>query len=200
MAFASQIDLNKFDLTLFEQNQALGRKFLVAGKGGLNLTHSEPMENLYSRYSPSSLLHKPLHQFDNIFTRKWLHELGVDTFVGSSKRIFPVSGTKPIEVLNKITKNLKDRGVHFSLGEKWTGWGVENALTFASGKVVKADWVVFALGGGSWKVTGSDGGWLPIFAKKNIDVLPFQPANCAFKTSWEGEFIRHHEGKPLKNI
>lgn len=192
LMLASKLDPNKFDVTIFEKNKTLGRKFLVAGKGGFNLTHSEPIQTMIERYTPSSFLENALLQFDNNHLRNWLKKIGVPTFVGSSKRVYPNEGIKPIEVLNAIMKELESKNVKVKYNIEWKGW---------SDSIINPyDYTVFALGGGSWKVTGSDGGWTKHFAEKNIETLPFQASNCAFKVNWEDAFIQKNEGVPLKNI
>jgi uncharacterized flavoprotein (TIGR03862 family) len=197
---AAFLDPDLFDVTIFEKNKTPGRKFLVAGKGGFNLTHAEPMDTFINRYSPVSFLEQALLSFDNNNLRQWLKEIGIPTFIGSSKRVYPVKGIKPIEVLNAILAVLKHRKVNFLFQHKWTGWDKENDLVFNSNFTVKTDYCVFALGGASWKKTGSDGSWLTSFAKKGVSTIPFQSANCAFKIDWSKDFLLKNEGKPLKNI
>ena len=197
---AAFLDAQAFEITIYEQKKSLGRKFLVAGKGGFNLTHSEPIRALIERYTPSAFLKKALLGFDNEAFRTWLLSIGIPTFVGSSKRIYPEKEIKPIEVLQAILDFLKNKGVQVEYEHQWQGWTAENDLVFHENKVVKSDIVIFALGGASWSVTGSDGAWLPIFAKKNIETSPFQASNCAFQVAWPSAFLEKHEGSPLKNI
>lgn len=200
MAVAAFLHPMKYDITIYEKNKSLGRKFLVAGKGGFNLTHSEPIENLINRYTPSLFLKRALLHFDNVDLRTWLEKMGIGTFIGSSKRVYPLKGIKPIEVLNAILKMLALKGVLFQYEQNWTGWNKNGDLLFNNKNALKTDYVIFALGGGSWKVTGSDGGWLSIFKKYGIHTSPFQASNCAFKIDWDKEFITKHAGTPLKNI
>ena len=200
LLFAAFLDSNKFSVTIYEKNKSLGRKFLVAGKGGFNLTHSEPVEQLINRYTPSDFLNGALLNFDNEALRKWLNDIGIPTYVGSSKRVYPEKGIKPIEVLNAIENILKERGVSIQFEHSWTGWNENNHLVFNGETEVKSDFTVFALGGGSWKVTGSDGTWLDIFEKQGLDVIPFQPSNCAYEINWPEKFITKNEGEPLKNV
>lgn len=199
LAFSSFINTSKFDVTIYEKNKAVGRKFLVAGDGGFNLTHSEELTQFISRYTPSYFLKDALSEFTNNDTRAWLKNLGIDTFIGSSKRVYPVEGIKPIQVINAIVDDIKAKGVNIVLKKAWTGWK-NDGLTFESGEVIKADIVIFALGGGSWKVTGSDGAWLHNFNKKGITTTPFSPANCAYQIQWSKEFKEKFAGEPLKNI
>ena len=178
----------------------MGRKLLVAGKGGFNLTHSEPLPAFAERYTSTGFLLPALTHFSNEHLRQWLDRIGIPTFVGSSKRVYPEKGIKPIEVLQKMLAVLDGKGVRILAEHTWTGWGPDNALLFAEQPPVKADYTVFALGGGSWEVTGSDGSWLPIFAKKGIATLDFKPANCAYQINWPAVFLTKNEGQPLKNI
>ncbi|MDA9311980.1 NAD(P)-dependent oxidoreductase [Vicingaceae bacterium] len=200
LTFASFIDSEKFDISLYEKNKALGRKFLVAGKGGFNLTHSEPINDLVSRYSPNWVLEEALNSFSNVDFRVWLASIGVPTFVGSSHRVYPEKGIKPIEVLKAIEKTLAHNRVQVNFNKTWTGWNDKNDLVFSDETTVTTNIVVFALGGGSWRITGSDGTWRGIFRKKGFKTKTFQPSNCAFKVNWETAIIDKFAGKPLKNI
>ena len=196
---AAFLDPDLFDVTIYEKNKSVGRKFLVAGKGGFNLTHSEPIDDLISRYSQSAILNAAIKSFTNEDLRTWLETIGIPTYIGSSKRVYPEKGMKPIEVLAKILAVLESRSVKIEPEKEWTGWQ-DDALTFASGDSISADHVVFALGGGSWKVTGSDGSWIDLFEKNGVPTVPFLPANCAYEINWNPDFIAKNEGMPLKNI
>ncbi|MDF2435753.1 MAG: flavoprotein [Bacteroidota bacterium] len=203
LMLAAHLDTNKFQVSIYEKNAALGRKFLVAGDGGFNLTHSEDMESFIKRYTPVTFLEKGLTAFTNDELRKFLLEIGIETYVGSSKRVFPVKGIKPIEVLSAFLKRLEEKNVAVNTKHTWKGWNENNDLIFENGEkeiAVKADIIVFALGGSSWKVTGSDGGWLELFQQKGIRTVPFQASNCAFKIEWNSEFIIGAEGEPIKNV
>ena len=197
--FAAFVDTDKFDVTIYEKNKQFGRKFLVAGKGGFNLTHSEDIKSFIQRYTPSDFLEEALTSFRNTDLREWLETIGIPTFIGSSNRVYPKKGIKPIEVLDAILNHLTTRGIQFKFEHEWKGWNDQNALLFNNENVVIADNIVFALGGGSWSVTGSTGSWLTLFKEKGIDVLPFQPSNCAFQINWDKQFINQNEGQPLKN-
>jgi len=197
---AAFLDSKKFQVTIFEKNKSLGRKFLVAGDGGFNLTHSEPISQFIERYTPSEFLKKSLTNFDNDNFQKWLSDIGIPTFVGTSNRVYPEKGIKPIEVLNTIVDVLSKQGVQIKYEQGWTGWNEENNLIFNGDTAIKSDYTVFALGGGSWKVTGSDGAWIDIFKNHGLDVVPFQASNCTYKINWPEKFISKHEGDPLKNI
>ncbi|QOD59755.1 TIGR03862 family flavoprotein [Polaribacter haliotis] len=197
---ASFLDTKKFDVTIYEKNKTLGRKFLVAGKGGFNLTHSENITDFIERYTPSEFLKKALLNFDNNHFKDWLEEIGIETYIGSSKRIYPEKGIKPIEVLNAIISTLEKKNVAIKYNHTWLGFNAENELLFNKNQIVNSDYTIFALGGGSWKVTGSDGTWLDVFRNKGVSTTPFQVSNCAFGINWNSEFIKNFEGNPLKNI
>lgn len=202
MMLAAKLNPLKYAITLYEKNKALGRKFLVAGKGGFNLTHSEELEILAGRYRPNHFLKQAIHEFSNKDLQNWLNELGVPTYVGTSKRVFPVKGIKPVEVLNVILDKLKQNKVSIQTGHKWIGFADDNSLMFETKneiKSVRADVVIFALGGASWKITGSDGSWLDHFIKKGITCNPFEASNCGYKVSWPESIINSHEGAVLKN-
>lgn len=203
MMLAATLDPEKFDVHIHEKNPAVARKFLVAGDGGFNLTHGESIGEMRLRYSPPHFLDACLEAFSNIHFREWLSSIGIETYEGSSKRVFPKKGIKPIEVLNAILQLLQQKGVHFHPQQTWQGWDEQGRLIFQTNDTllkIKADLCVFALGGGSWKVTGSDGSWTPLFIKKGIHVLPFEPSNCAFQVAWKNSFLEQTEGTSLKNI
>ncbi|WP_020568671.1 BaiN/RdsA family NAD(P)/FAD-dependent oxidoreductase [Neolewinella persica] len=200
LMLAAQLDTKKYQVTLCEKKKTVGRKFLVAGEGGLNLTYQSDLEELISQYSPSEFMAPVLRQFTNEDLMSWLDFHGVSTFVGSSSRVFPALELKPIEVLNKIVEYLVTRGVKFQTDTKWVGWNAEGNLSFEGFNDAASDLVVFALGGASWKVTGSDGEWRTAFEKRGVIVRPFSAANCAFGVDWDKNFVKTHQGKPLKNI
>ena len=200
LILAALLDCNKFTVTVYEKNKTLGRKFLVAGKGGFNLTHSEPIGELIARYTPPHFLEKALLDFDNEDFRKWIDSIGIPTYIGSSKRVYPESGIKPITVLNAILDVLNKQGVAIEYQHTWTGWTSNDTLAFNTDTTIKSDYTIFAMGGGSWKVTGSDGIWLDLFERENIPVVLFQSSNCAYRVAWPEDFILEHEGSPLKNI
>lgn len=183
------LDTNKYAVTIHEKNKALGRKFLVAGNGGFNLTHSENIADLIQRYTPKDPLTKLLRNFDNAYFREWLRKLGIETFVGTSKRVFPIKGIKPIDVLNAIERELKRKGVCIQTGQSFE----------LNGALHEDELVIFALGGGSWKVTGSDGSWQSEFVKKGIEVKPFEASNCAFKVEWNEKIKELCAGAAIKN-
>lgn len=201
MMLACSLDASKFNISIYEKNAALGRKFLVAGKGGFNLTHSENLEQFIGRYYPKRFIEPFLNHFSNTDFRHWLKSIGIETYVGTSKRVFPVKGIKPIEVLNAIESVLKKNKISIHYNHEWKGWS-NNDLILSNNnetKVIKSDIVVFALGGASWKVTGSLGNWSSYFEEKEIQINPFYPSNCAYKINWNQELLKHISGQALKN-
>jgi len=196
---AAFLDPNKFTVTIYEKNKTTGRKFLVAGKGGFNLTHSEPIQKLITRYSPNHFLDRALFHFTNTDFIKWLESIGIPTYIGSSNRVYPNKGIKPIEVLNTILNTLEKKGVAIKYHHTFSGWSATNS-PIINDKAIETDYTVFSLGGGSWKVTGSDGKWLDTFSKKGIKIKAFEASNCSYHITWKPEFIINHEGEPLKNI
>ncbi|GLR16239.1 BaiN/RdsA family NAD(P)/FAD-dependent oxidoreductase [Portibacter lacus] len=183
MALGCFLDTSKYAVTIYEKNKALGRKFLVAGKGGFNLTHGMPVDLLIQQYTPRGFLDQALRNFTNEDFRAWLLKIGIPTFEGSSNRIFPEKGIKPIEVLRAILTRLEQNKVRIEYGVEWKN-------------NIEADIVVYALGGASWSVTGSDGKWTKYFD----NIIPFKSANCAFEVKWDKDLLSFIEGKPLKNI
>lgn len=202
MMLACSLNSSKYDISVYEKNVALGRKFLVAGKGGFNLTHSESLPQLAERYTPKSFMAPFLQSFTNENFRQWLQTIGIETYVGTSKRVFPVKGIKPIEVLNAIEKKMRANHVTVCYNHNWKGWK-NNGLLFKINNreevLINADIVVFSLGGASWKVTGSDGSWLNYFKAKGILVKDFVPSNCAYKVDWDKGLLAQIEGEALKN-
>lgn len=200
MMLAAFLDSALFSVTIYEQNKTFGRKFLVAGKGGFNLTHSEDWSAFVDRYTPKGFIDRIISAFDNQDLRQWLGTLGIPTFVGTSKRVYPIKGIKPIEVLNKILDLLKERGVQFAFEHQWTGWDQDQVLRFNHQTTIHADLCIFALGGGSWKVTGSNNRWLSLFQQQGVLTNGFKSANCAYQIVWPSAFLQKQEGQALKNI
>jgi hypothetical protein len=201
LMLACSLDKSKYHISIYEKNSALGRKFLVAGKGGFNLTHSEELDAFTNLYYPKEFIAPFLKQFTNTDFRNWLTSIGIETYVGTSKRVFPKKGIKPIEVLSAIEKQLLNNQVSIHYNHTWKGWH-QDELAFEYKRTtvnIKSDITVFALGGGSWKVTGSDGNWLRYFTEKHIAALPFVPSNCAYKINWDASLINLIEGQALKN-
>ncbi len=203
LMLAATLNEKLLDVTIYEKNFALARKFLVAGDGGFNVTHSEEIENFITRYTPPSFLEKSIQSFTNVDLVNWLKQIGIETYVGSSKRIFPIKGIKPIDVLNAILNELKNKNVQLKTKHEWKGWNAKNELIINYNNediFVKADFVVFALGGASWTKTGSDGNWTTLFEKKGVEIIPFQASNCAYQIRWDDKFLKQAEGKSIKNI
>lgn len=191
------------EVDLFEAKGSVGRKFLIAGKGGLNLTHSEPMPQFTRRFRErESEVAGWLRDFDADALREWARGLGVETFVGSSGRVFP-SDLKAAPLLRGWVRRLRDQGVRFHVHHRWLGWSDDGALRFATPDgecAVRADASVLALGGGSWPQLGSDGAWQEVLRDRGLDVAPLLPANCGFDIGWSEHFTARHAGTPLKPV
>jgi uncharacterized flavoprotein (TIGR03862 family) len=154
-------------------------------------------------YSPTDFFQPILKKIDSEATRKWLADMGISTFVGSSGRVFPKAGIKPIQVLQAIKKRLIARGVEFHFHHEFIGFddAFQPVVKFQNQAItLEADHFIFALGGASWSVTGSDGNWLSAFEKIGVKTIPFQSSNCGINVDWNANFILQHEGMPLKNI
>ena len=202
LMFACEVDTSKYEVTIYERNQGLGRKFLVAGKGGFNLTHGSDIEEMKAKYIASTPIFESLDEFTNQDFIAWLKKEGIETFVGSSKRIFPEKPTKPIQVLKAFEDKLIANGVTVKYNHTWQGFA-EDGLKFDTPDgetIIKADKVVFALGGASWQITGSDGSWLSHFEEKGIKTVKFDPSNCGVEVKWKEKFAKQNEGLPLKGI
>ena len=194
---------------LFDAMPSVGRKFLLAGKGGLNLTHNEPMDAFAVRYGTRRGAVEPMLQaFGPVELRAWARALGVSTFVGSSGRVFPTD-LKAAPLLRAWLARLRASGVAFHMRHRWRGWNAAGALRFNSprGELVQpANAVVLALGGGSWGRLGSDGAWLPLLAAHGVDVAPLRPSNCGFdvargtEAGWSEFFGSRFAGAPMKNV
>jgi len=190
-------------VTLFDQKATLGRKFLLAGRGGLNLTHSEPVPQFLKRYGlAQSLMARALALFSPSDLTKWCHDLGFETFVGTSGRVYP-KVMKATPLLRAWLKKLDRLGVTFAPRHRWTGWQGD-ALTFETGDgqtaIIQADAALIALGGASWPHLGSDGHWASIFRAHDIPLAPLRPANCGFVVEWSDVFRSRHAGEPLKPV
>ncbi|MEA9578688.1 TIGR03862 family flavoprotein [Xanthomonas nasturtii] len=188
---------------LYEAKGSVGRKFLIAGKGGLNLTHSDPMPLFAQRYRERTQeVASWLQDFDADALRTWARDLGVETYVGSSGRVFPID-RKAAPLLRGWVRRLKDQGVNFHVQHRWLGWSDDGALQFATAAgdiACHTDAVVLALGGGSWPQLGSDGRWQAPLQQRGIDVAPLVPANCGFDIDWSAHFVQRHAGAPLKPV
>jgi len=209
---------------LYDAMPSVGRKFLLAGKGGLNITHSEPQEEFAARYGDRRHRIEPmLEAFGPTALRAWVHALGVQTFVGTSGRVFPQE-MKAAPMLRKWLHRLREAGVRLHMRHRWLGWAEPAELTgppesttreartedrrgiglrFATPdaqRLVRADAVVLALGGGSWPRLGSDGAWVPLLAKIGVRVAPLRPANCGFDVGWSEHFRSRFAGHPVKSV
>lgn len=191
---------------LYDAMPSVGRKFLLAGKGGLNLTHAEPREPFLSRYGARRARIEPLlDAFGPEALREWARGLGIDTFVGSSGRVFPVE-EKAAPLLRAWLHRLREAGVRLHARHRWLGWlGREGAgaLRFETPqgeRAVPADAVVLALGGGSWPQLGSDGAWVPLLMQRGVDVAALRPANCGFDVGWSEHFRTRFAGHPVKSV
>lgn len=215
---------------LFDAMPSVGRKFLLAGKGGLNLTHSEPHAPFVSRYAERQPQLEPLLQeFGGPEVRAWAQGLGVETFVGTSGRVFPAD-MKAAPLLRAWLQRLRGQGVVFHMRHRWLGWSDDGVLRFAApaGEVpVAARSVVLALGGGSWARLGSDGAWVPLLAQRGVAVAPLRPSNCGFDVlradapagetrraflqeligrtpvpavGWTPHFVERFAGQPFKTV
>lgn len=188
---------------LYEAKGSVGRKFLIAGKGGLNLTHSEPFEAFVARYRERApQVEAWLRPFGADALRQWARGLGVETFVGSSGRVFP-SDLKAAPLLRGWVRRLRESGVRIHVGQRWLGWDARGALRFAGADgehAIAADAVVLALGGASWPQLGSDGRWPPWLQARGVDVAPLKPANCGFDIDWSPVLSQRHAGAPLKPV
>ncbi|MFA6969893.1 MAG: TIGR03862 family flavoprotein [Gallionella sp.] len=192
---------------LYDAMPTAGRKFLMAGKGGMNITHAEPLDSFLSRYGARRKQLAPLLEaFGPDVLREWVHGLGISTFVGSSGRVFPAD-MKAAPLLRAWLHRLREAGVNFHMRHRWCGWdsstGENTALRFATpeGEVMtRADAVVLATGGGSWGRLGSDGAWVHQLAERGISIAPLKAANCGFDSGWSQHFAEKFAGQPLKAV
>jgi len=189
------------EVTVYDAMASAGRKFLMAGRGGLNLTHSEPLPAFLTRYGKAMpQLTAAIEAFPPDRLREWSEALGQPTFVGSSGRIFP-KAMKASPLLRAWLRRLDAVGVQIKLRHRWTGWDDNGRLSFqtpAGPIAVDARATVLALGGASWPRLGSDGGWVDTLAAKGVTVSPLKPANCGFTVAWSEVFRDRFEGQPLK--
>jgi len=190
------------EVDVYEAKGSVGRKFLIAGKGGLNLTHSERRPAFDRRYRErSDDVAAWLDGFDADALRDWARDLGVDTYVGTSGRVFPMD-RKAAPLLRGWVRRLREDGVRFHVQHRWTGW-TDGALRFDTPDgelLVHAGATVLALGGGSWPQLGSDGAWTPWLSAQGVDVAPLLSSNCGFDIGWSGHFAQRHAGTPLKPV
>ena len=190
-------------VTIYDRMPSLGRKLLMAGRGGLNLTHSEPFESFLARYGPAADTLRPmLEVFPPSALISWAQGLGQETFVGSSGRVFP-RAMKASPLLRAWLARLAQQGVEFRSRHTWRGWDENGALFFTTAQSdvhAATDATLLALGGASWPRLGSDGGWQNILREQGVQLSPLGPSNCGFTVGWSETFRTRFAGTPLKNI
>ncbi|WP_246664237.1 TIGR03862 family flavoprotein [Tardiphaga sp. P9-11] len=190
-------------VTVYDAMPSAGRKFLMAGRGGLNLTHSEPLPEFLKRYGAAEARLAPsIAAFTPTALREWSDALGQPTFVGSSGRVFP-QAFKASPLLRAWLRRLDESGVRFAFRQRWTGWDGEGRLTFQTpngAQAIASESAVLALGGASWPRLGSDGAWVDELAARGVSVAPLRPANSGFTVAWSEIFKDRFEGQPLKSV
>ncbi len=200
---AEALALRGHAVHVFDGMPSAGRKFLLAGKGGLNLTHGEPWERFVTRYGERApALRAALEAFPAQALRDWAAALGVETFVGSSGRVFP-RDLKAAPLLRAWLHRLRGQGVVLHMRHRWQGWAEGGALRMATPqgeRLLQPRATVLALGGGSWQRLGSDGAWQPWLAAAGVAVRPLVPSNCGFDVGWSEKLRREHAGAPLKGV
>lgn len=189
---------------LFDAMPSVGRKFLLAGKGGLNLTHAEPFEAFVGRYGERAEVLRPLLQrFGSTQVRTWAGELGIATFVGTSQRVFPTD-MKAAPLLRAWLRRLRELGVNIHTRHRWLGWQPDGSLRLATPegeRSIASEATLLALGGGSWARLGSDGAWVPLLEARGIPVAPLRPSNCGFEVAgWSTTFAERFAGAPVKPV
>lgn len=190
------------DVTIYERKPSMARKFLMAGRGGLNITHSENLTSFVEKYGEQAERFKTIiDQFTPTDLREWCSGLGEETFIGSSGRVFPES-FKASPLLRAWLRRLEEQGVQFKLKHEWQGWDGDN-LTFdtAEGRVeISTDVTILALGGASWPNLGSNGAWVDILKGQGVGIAPLQPSNCGFNIDWSDIFKNKFSGHALKSV
>lgn len=203
MAAEQLLAVDGVSVDIFDAMPSFGRKFLMAGKGGMNITHSEPLPDFIARYGErADEIGRLLADFTPDDLRNWIHALGVSTFIGTSGRVFPTE-MKAAPLLRAWLHRLRTQGAQFHVRHRWIGWDDQGALRFATpeGEIsVSADACILALGGGSWARLGSDGAWLPLLAERGIALAPLKPANCGFDVVWSPYFRSRFAGQPIKPV
>ena len=190
-------------VALYDAMPSVGRKFLLAGKGGLNITHAEPAEKFLRRYGARQAQIAPLlATFGADALRAWAYGLGITTFVGTSQRVFPKE-MKAAPLLRAWLHRLRAAGARIHVRHRWTGWDENGGLRFATPageQIIQADCTVLALGGGSWARLGSDGAWVALLAARGVAVTLLLPSNCGFDIGWSAHFRERHAGQPVKAV
>ncbi|TBU90939.1 TIGR03862 family flavoprotein [Phytopseudomonas dryadis] len=189
---------------LYDAMPSVGRKFLLAGVGGMNITHSEARGAFLARYGERrEEIARLLAEFDADALRRWIHDLGIDTFVGTSGRVFPTD-MKAAPLLRAWLKRLRELGVQLHTRHRWPGWNADGGLrmeTAEGERPIHADAVLLALGGGSWPRLGSDGSWVAHLQQAGVPIAPLQPSNCGFDVAaWSPLLRDKFAGAPLKNV
>jgi len=200
---AEVISARGVKVDVYDSMPSVGRKFLMAGKSGLNLTHSDPFEAFVAKYGNRRTEIEPLlKQFGADQLREWVHGLGLETFIGTSGRVFPV-GMKASPLLQAWLRRLTDSGVTFHLRHQLTRIRSDESLQFQTSNgevIVNADAIVLALGGGSWSRLGSNGAWVDWLKQAGAEVEPLSPSNCGFDVKWSPQFREKYEGHPIKSV
>lgn len=200
---AETLATNGVRVTVYDHMRSVGRKLLLAGRAGLNLTHSESADRFVGRYDAPEWMAPILAEFNQDDLRAWAESLGEPTFVGSSGRVFPES-FRATPLLRAWLRRLGDLGVAFETQQRWVGWADDGSVRFAGpdgvDQVVHADAVILAMGGASWPRVGSDGGWVSTFRADGIDVASMVPSNAGVIVDWTKGYVDRFEGVPLKNI
>jgi uncharacterized flavoprotein (TIGR03862 family) len=200
---AQELAADGVRVDVYDAMPSVGRKFLLAGRGGMNITHAEDYAHFVTRYGARAAELRPmLDAFGPQQVRDWVHGLGIDTFIGTSGRVFPTE-MKAAPLLRAWLHRLRESGVHFHQRHRWLGWDAEGTLRFesAQGEVaVRADATVLALGGASWARLGSDGAWAPVLAQRGAEIAPLQPSNCGFDIGWSEHFAGKYAGQPLTTV
>ncbi len=203
MAAEHLATVDGLQVDVFDAMPSLGRKFLMAGKGGMNITHSEALPAFIGRYGARAAeVGRMVEAFPPEALRAWIHGLGIETFVGTSGRVFPTE-MKAAPLLRAWLHRLREAGVRFHVRHRWTGWDERGQLLFSTPQgplTVAPDACVLALGGGSWARLGSDGAWVSILQAKAIPVAPLRPANCGFDVDWSPVFRERFAGAPVKAV
>jgi len=191
------------EVDLYEGKGSVGRKFLIAGKGGLNLTHGEPRPDFDMRYGQrQAQIARWLDVFGAEALREWAQGFGIETYIGTSGRVFPMD-RKAAPLLRGWVRRLRDQGVRFHVQHRWLGWNDAGKLRFATPegeREVEAQATLLALGGGSWPELGSDGAWVQPLQQRGIDVAPLEPSNCGFDIGWSEHLSERFAGAPLKPV
>lgn len=192
-----------FRVDIYDWQKQAGQKFIVAGKGGLNITNSLDGEKLAAQYTPTEFMQEAILGFGSANLIHWLKEAAIETFTGSSGKVYTQTSVPPSEVLNKIKLKLINQGVNFHLKHKFISFNHDHSIniqTATGTQKIEAYRYIFSMGGASWPRTGSDANWLEAFRSKGINTLNFSASNCGIEVDWPEQFITFHDGKPLKNI